>query len=202
MKKENRLRLCGARLNRFIYRFFIFIGMVALFSLMIGASAPGEERRAMGVLLIAGLSVGIVILWFSGRRQRELDRSQQLAAETALLFPYADAEELNHEYTLRKRREKRLEALFYLILALLAGVWFWAMYAAEASAASWQIGLLVIAPGLLIISAVLFILSVIPRVLDEEMPDVSKQSLELTRSMLRFDDPQREEEGVQTVRAV
>ena len=202
MGRNDRIRVYGARLNRFAHRFFIFFGMLALFSLFVGASAEGEERRVAGALLVLALSVGIVIGWFASKRQRELDRSQQLAAETTLLFPYIDAAGLDHEYTLRKRREKRLEALFYLILAVLTGLWFWAMYAAEANEASWMIGFTVIMPGLLLISAVLFIISILPVRQDEKMPGVSRLDLELARTMLKTSEVQPDDKGVQTVHAL
>ena len=202
MNRNERFRIYGARLNRFAHRFFIFVGMLALFSLVVGASAEGEARRITGIVLILALCVGIVILWFTSRSQRELDRSQQLAAETALLFPYADAGERDQKYTLRKRREKRLEALFYLILAVITGLWFWAMYAVEADKASWVIGGTVILPGLLLISAVLFILSLLPVSDDEEMPAVSKQEQLLTQSILKYSGPQPDHEGVQIVHAL
>ena len=198
VRRNDRIRIYGARMTRFAHRFFCYIGLVALFSIVTGA--PSEDGEGFtGVLLVLALSVGSAILWLTNKKQRELDRSQQIAAETILLFPDADAAELDHEYTLRRRREKRTEALFYLNLAVLTGIWFWAMYAIGAGEASWLIGGRVILPGLLLISAVLFILSVLPIRKDQKMPGVSRQDLELTESILKRGDTQPADEKVGTL---
>ena len=200
MKKKDRIRLYGARLNRFIYRFFIFIGMLAFYSLVYGAG-PGEDAgtASFGQWFVIVLAIGLVVIWFRNRDQRELDRSHQLAAEVALLFPYATEAEQNHEYTLRRQREMRLEALFYFILAVITFVWFYGMYAANAEAASWVIGVIIIAPGLLLISAVLLVRSLLPCQHDKEMPDVSDANRIQTQIILEKEDVQLDRAGYHTV---
>ena len=185
MKKADRIRLYGSRLNRFTYRFFIFIGWLALYSLVTGASTDPEGGRLVGLVVVVALLIGIAYGWFSARDQRNIDRSHQLAAEVTLLYPDASAEELNHAYTLRRRREMRLEALLYLIFAVFSAIWFWVMYAIDALPVSWAIGWLIITPGLLLIALILLIRSVIPVKNDEEMPSVSKQDLELAQNALK-----------------
>ena len=179
MKKNDRIRIYGARFNRFIYRFFTFTGMLALYSIIMGTVADENGMHLYGILILAGLTIGIAVGWFSSRRQRETDRSHQLAAEVTLLFPYATAAEQEHEYAMRRRREMRLEAAFYFFLAVIAVVWLWGMYIAEAQPVSRLIGGLVILPGLLLISLVLLVLSLIPRENGMEMPEVSELDRQL-----------------------
>ena len=199
MRMNDRIRIYGARLNRLIYRFFIFIGMLALFSLALGGAADDFGRLVYGVILVIALSVGIVILWFRSKPQRDIDRSQQLAAEVSLSIPDAPVEEQNHEYTLRHRREMRMESLWYLGFAALAGIWFWGMYAVEAASASWTIGFLGIVPGLLLIALARLVFSVLPVKHDEQMPSVSRQNWELTKSIQEKKDIISGYEGGKTV---
>ena len=200
MKKQDRIRICGARLTRFIYRFFIFVGMLALYSLVLGAETSEEGARVTGILALAGLAVMIAVGWFLGRQQRETDRSHQLAAEVALLFPDAPAAVQNREYAMRRRRELRVEALFYLILAVIAVFWLWAMHTANARPVSQTIGLLVILPGLLLTSIVLLVLSLIPRRNGTEMPEVTELDRQNTLRAMKLPDGVPEPADRQIVR--
>ena len=174
MKKTDRIRLFGARLQRVIGRFFLFIGMISLYSLTTGGAADDLGRFLYGAILTIGLTIGIVIWWFRSRDQRELDRSHQLAAEVEELYPYLSRGEQEQLFFRRRGRERRFEALFYLILAALAGLWFWAMYAVGAQPLSWTAGWLVIVPALLLIALGLLIASFIPRK-NDAMPQISAE---------------------------
>ena len=114
MKKTDRIRLFGARLQRVIGRFFLFIGMISLYSLTTGGATDNLGRFLYGAILTIGLTIGIVIWWFRSRDQRELDRSHQLAAEVEELYPYLSRGEQEQLFFRRRGRERRFEALFYL----------------------------------------------------------------------------------------
>ena len=203
MEKLYRIPLFGARRNRLAYRFFIFIGLLALFSLFFGVRL-GEDSGTplLAMLTVCALGIGALVGWFMTRSQRERDRSQQLAAEVTVLFPNAAAEELNHAYTLRRRREMRLEALWYLCFAALGAVWFVGMYLTGAEAESWMIGFLGIVPGLLLVALVLLIRSARPVILDEEMPAASALDLDLAQSWLYKKALRIGHEGKNTVQNV
>ena len=94
---RDRLRLYGARMNRFTIRLAVFVGMMGLYSLALGGS---DWHLLYGALLVAALTVGLAVLWVSGRKQRKLDRSHQLAAEVKALYPDFPEEELDRAYTL------------------------------------------------------------------------------------------------------
>lgn len=172
MKKSDRIRLLGARLQRLFGRFSIFIGMILLFSLTTGGAADDLGRFLYGAILTIGLTIGIVIWWFMSRDQRELDRSHQLAAEVEELYPFLSRDEQEQAFFRRRGRERRVEALFYLILAALAALWFWAMRAIGAQPLSWKVGWFVIVPALLLIALSLLIASFLP-LKDDAMPRLS-----------------------------
>ena len=178
----NRIRLYGARLYRFIARLAIFIGMMGLYSLFLGSS---DWHLLYGGLLVAALTVGLVFLWVTSRSQRKLDRSHQLAAEVRTLYPDFPAEEQNRAYTRRRRREMRVEALWYLLFAVLSALWFWALYATDAPPLIWVLGVRTILPALALISAGLLVGSFLPGVAKERMPEISREE---TRAALS-DDP-------------
>ena len=179
---KERIRLYGARLYRFTARLAIFVGMMGLYSLALGSS---DWHLLYGAVLVAGLTVGLVILFVTGGKHRRLDRSHQLAAEVRTLYPDFPPEEQNRAYVRRRRREMRLEALWYLLFAGLSALWFWALYAADASPLTWALGVRTVLPGLLLISAGLLAGSFLPRVAKERMPALSREE---TRAAL-LDDP-------------
>ena len=177
MNKKDRICLYGARLNRFGVRILIFIGMLALYSLVTGATADDAGMFLYGLIVLIGLAGLIVYGWFKSRKKREINRSHQLAAEVIVLYPSASSEEKQSLYAQRRSREMRLEALLYLFLAVLAALWFWGLYAVDAFPFSWIWGLTVILPILLLISAVLLLLSFFRRTKEEPFPVVSEQEL-------------------------
>ena len=173
MKKTDRIKLCGARLNRLTFRFFIFYGMMFLYSAV--TFALGNVGQFLyGALIVLGLSVGIVVLWFRTREKREINRTCQLAAEVKALYPQLSCGEQEQAYLRRMGRERRLEALFYLNLAVLAALWFWAMYDIGASSAMWGPGFFLIVPALLLIALALLIVSFFTH-RSSPMPSVSKE---------------------------
>lgn len=174
---RDRLRLYGSRLNRFSFRLFIFIGMMGLYSLALGGA---DGQLLTGVVLVAALTVGLVVLWFTSRKQRALDRSHQLAAEVSALYPDASAEELDRAYVRHRRREMRLEALWYLLFAVLSAVWFRALYATGASSLTWALGMRTILPTLALIAAGLLVGSFLPLVEEERMPVISEEEKQST----------------------
>ena len=177
MNKKDRICLYGARLNRFGVRILIFIGMLAFYSLVTGATADDAGRFLYGLIVLVGLSGLIIYGWFQSRKKREINRSHQLAAEVMVLYPSASLEKKQSLYAQRRSREMRLEALLYLFLAVLAALWFWGLYAVDAFPFSWLVGLWVILPILLLISAVLLLLSFIPQTKEKQLPVVSEQEL-------------------------
>ena len=55
---KDRLRMYGARMNRFTLRLAIFVGMMGLYSLALGSA---DWHMLYGGLLVAALTVGLVI---------------------------------------------------------------------------------------------------------------------------------------------
>ena len=147
MNKKDKIRLYGARYNRFGMRFFAFIGMLAFYSLVMGVKNEDEGKFLYEFVVLVGLFGLMIFGWFKGRKKREIDRSHQLSAEVSVLYPSVSSEEKKKLYMLRRRREMRLEALLYLFLAVVAAIWFWGMYAVNALPFSWILGLWVILPG-------------------------------------------------------
>ena len=173
MKKTDRIKLCGARLNRLTFRFFIFYGMMFLYTAV--TFALGNVGQFLyGALIVLGLSVGIVVLWFRTREKREINRTRQLAAEVEALYPQLSCGEQEQAYLRRMGRERRLEALFYLNLAVLAALWFWAMYDIGASSAMWGPGFFLIVPALLLIALALLVMSFFTH-RSSPMPSVSEE---------------------------
>ena len=174
---RNRLRMYGARLNRFTIRLAIFVGMMGLYSLALGST---DWHLLSGGLLVAALTAGLVILWVTSRKQRKLDRSHQLAAEVRMLYPGFPAEELDRAYTRRRRREMRLEALWYLLFAVLSALWFWVLYATDASPLTWVLGVRTVLPALVLISAGLLVGSFLPVAAKDRMPLISQEETRAT----------------------
>ncbi len=182
MKKNDRIRLNGNRLNRLTYRFFIYVGMMALMSLLLGTVSVDAGTRIFYIVVLLALLVGMLILWIRSSEQRHLDRSHQLAFEVTQLYPDASSADQNRLYHLRRQRELRLEALFYLVLAVLTAVWDLGLYAAQATAFSQVLTVLVILPGLAMLSLVLLILSFTRQQKYEEMPLLTAQELQWMRA--------------------
>ena len=76
MKKQDRIRICGARQDRLAKRILLGGGLMALYSVCFGL-VPG----LLMILIWIGLAAATARAFYSARHQRRIRREQQIAAE-------------------------------------------------------------------------------------------------------------------------
>ena len=154
MKKQDRIRICGARQDRLAKRILLGGGLMALYSICFGL-VPG----LLMILIWIGLAAATAWAFYSARHQRRIRREQQIAAEVIEMDPEPSREELRAAYGQRRQKELRLEARWYVCFAVAVFLWVLGLYGASASPLSWIVGMLGLVPALLLVALGLFISS-------------------------------------------
>lgn len=152
MKKQDRIRICGARKDRLAKRILLGGGLMALYSICFGL-APG----LLMILIWIGLAAATARAFYSARHQRRIRREQQIATEVIEMDPEPSREALRAAYGQRRQKELRLEAGWYVCFAVAVFLWVLGLYGADASPLSWIVGMLGLVPALLLVALGLFI---------------------------------------------
>ena len=154
MKKQDRIRICGARQDRLAKRILLGGGLMALYSVCIGL-VPG----LLMILIWIGLAAATAFAFHNAREQRRIRRERQIAAEVIEMDPEPSREALRAAYGQRRQKELRLEAGWYVCFAVAVFLWVLGLYGADASPLSWIVGMLGLVPALLLVALGLFIIS-------------------------------------------
>ena len=158
-KQKIPLHLRGARLQRYLQYYIIFVGLMALYSVALDIAGASN---IIIVIILLGLTGGAVYSLFFNRKKRSEKQSAQLSAEATEARPDASSVELYDVYDGLLRRDMRMEAVFWCFLCALALLCAFLLYVSGATLLSVRIGLYGIAPFLFLTAAWQLIASLLP----------------------------------------
>ena len=120
IRHRERIRIAGFRAIRFYRRIMAFFGMLLLCSV---AAIVADDWLSEIIIILASSSL-LLYGFFKNKQKRADGRQSELSIQAAEVCPEASLEDLSREYERLRRKEKRVEALLYLIFAAVALLWF------------------------------------------------------------------------------